>query len=136
MSEIKLYKKFYSVNSVQSGSTNVQYYTLYNPYALTASTYVAGTADSESTTEIELNVPISQESNGVYYANLNPTLYSSDVTYDLVWFVNYTDVAPQKKVSTRFRLNANKISNQIEVEIINNPIQIEISNNSTEIEIL
>ena len=69
---------------------------------------------------------IAQESEGVYYANLNPNLYASDVTYDLIWFTNYTNLSPMKKLSTRFRINVNSISNQIEIEYMNYPLEIEI----------
>lgn len=135
MGELKLYKKFYQVKLVKTGSTMQQDYILMNPYALSASTFTAGSGDTESSTTIENLVPIYNESNGIYFANLDPTLYASDITYDLVWFIQYLSTAPIKKISTRFRINSNSITNQIEIEFINAPLEIEILNDSLEIDI-
>jgi len=126
MGQLKLYKKFYCVGVVTTGTTVEQSYTLLNPYALIANTYTAGSGATESTTVIESSLTITQESTGVYFADLNPYLYASDVTYDLVWFVNYTTTAPTKKISTRFRINVNSVTNQIEIEYINYPLEIEV----------
>lgn len=136
MGQIRLYKKFYYVGIVRTGSTIDQNYVLLDPYILSANTYVATTGATESSTIIESGLNISQESTGVYYTDLNPFLYASDVTYDLIWFVNYTSTAPIKKISTRFRINVNTITNQIEIEYINTPLEIDISQSPTEIEIL
>jgi hypothetical protein len=138
MSQIKLYKKFYQINIIRTGSTDStteQVYTLFNPFSLSANTYTAGTGDTESSTIIESNLEISQDNIGIYFSNLNPYLYTSDITYDLVWFVNYTNLAPLKKISTRFRINTNTLTNQIEIEFINGPIEIEVNDSTTEIEI-
>lgn len=126
MGQLKLYKKFYCVGVVTTGATVEQSYTLLNPYALSANTYTAGSGATESTTVVESSLTITQESTGVYFADLNPYLYASDVTYDLVWFVNYTTTAPVKKISTRFRINVNSVTNQIEIEYINYPLEIEV----------
>ena len=126
MGQIRLYKKFYTVGIIRTGATIDQNYVLLDPYALSANTYVAGTGATESPSLIESSLPISQESTGVYFADLTPQLYASDVTYDLVWFVNYTTTAPTKKISTRFRMNVNNITNQIEIEYLNAPLEIEI----------
>ena len=126
MGQIRLYKKFYCVGIVKTGATIDQNYVLLDPYMLSVNTYVASIGATESPSLIETSLPISQESTGVYFSDLVPTLYSSDVTYDLVWFINYTDVSPTKKISTRFRLNVNNITNQIEIEYLNGPIEIEI----------
>lgn len=137
MGELRLYKKFYTIGIIRTGSTVEQNYVLLNPYSLSANTYTSGTGATESNSLIESSVVITQESEGVYYAYLNSNLYSSDITYDLVWFTNYTSLAPIKKLSTRFRINVNSISNQIEVEYLNYPLGIELSlNNSIEIDIL
>lgn len=136
MGQIKLYKKFYTVGIIRTGTTIDQNYVLLDPYAISANTYVAGTGATESTSLIESSLPISQESTGVYFSDLTPQLYSSDVTYDLVWFVNYINTAPTKKISTRFRINVNSITNQIEVEYINSYLEIEILNSTLEIDIL
>ena len=126
MGQIRLYKKFYTVGIIRTGATIDQNYVLLDPYALSANTYVAGTGATESPSLIESSFPISQESTGVYFADLIPQLYASDVTYDLIWFVNYTTTAPTKKISTRFRMNVNNITNQIEIEYLNAPLEIEI----------
>ena len=136
MSQIKLYKKFYTVSIIRTGSTVDQNYVLLDPYALSANTYIASTGDTESTTLIESTLPILQEGTGVYFANLNPFLYSSDITYDLVWFVSYFNNIPIKKLNTRFRINVNTYTNQIEVEYINAPLEVELLNSTLEIEIL
>lgn len=126
MSQIKLYRKFYSIGIIRTGNTIDQNYVLIDPYALSANTYVAGTGATESTSMIESGLQISQSIPGVYFADLNPFLYASDVTYDLVWFVNYTNSAPIKKLSTRFRINVNSVTNQIEIEYLNNNLEIEL----------
>lgn len=126
MSQLKLYKKFYLVNIIRTGATVEQNYVLLDPYALSANTYVAGSGATESPTMIESSLAISQDSTGVYFADLNPYLYASDVTYDLVWFVNYITTAPVKKISTRFRINVSTVTNQIEIEYINEPLEIEV----------
>lgn len=126
MSEIRLYKKFYCVNLIKTGSTLEQNYILLNPYSLSANTYTSGTGATESSTLIESSLSISQENIGVYFTDLNLHLYSSDITYDLVWFVNYISTAPTKKISTRFRINNNTVTNQLEIEIINNTLEIEL----------
>lgn len=131
MAQIKLYKKFYLVVS----SNGSQTYNLIDPVFLSANTYVAGTGATESNTIIESTLPISQEIPGAYYADLNPFLYASDVTYDLIWFVGYTSSSPIKKISTRFRINVNSISNEIEIEYVNYPLEIEIGDSSIELEI-
>ena len=118
MSQLKLYKKFYSIELIKTGSTIDENFVLINPNALSANTYVAGQNDIESTTIIETGLQIFQDSTGVYYANLNSFLYASDVTYDLVWFVNYTSNAPTKKINTRFRMNVKGVSNQLEIEVL------------------
>lgn len=135
MSQIKLYKKFYAISIIRTGNTIDQNYVLINPYALSANTYVAGSGASESNTIIESSLSISQDSTGVYFTNLNPYSYASDVTYDLVWFVNYTSIAPVKKISTRFRINVNTVTNQIEIEYIHYPLEIDFTNSDLEIEL-
>lgn len=127
MGQIRLYRKIYCVNVSAPATGLTQTYTLINPYSLSANTFVAGSADTESNTAIESNTPVTQESTGIYYTDLNPLLYATDVTYDLVWYVQYTSTAPIKKLTTRFRLNnQNGPSSEIGIEIINNSIKIEI----------
>lgn len=136
MNQLKIYKKFYRLSISPSGSTQVQTYTLIDPFFLSGNTYTSGTGATESTTTIETNVNIVQDNTGVFYANLNSNLYAADVTYDLVWFINYINTAPIKKLSTRFRINTRTIANQIEIEYLNTPLEIEILNGTNEIEII
>lgn len=136
MGQLKLYKKFYCVGIIRTGSTIEQNYVLLNPHALSANTYVAGSGATESSSLIESNLSITQESTGVYFADLDSNLYASDITYDLVWFVNYTSIAPVKKISTRFRININSVTNQLEIEYINSYLEVDISDSSFGIELL
>lgn len=135
MNQLKIYKKFFKISIIPSGSTMIQNYVLIDPFTLSANTYVAGTGATESNTLVESEITISKNDVGIYFADLNSNLYASDITYDLVWFINYTSSAPVKKLSTRFRVNSRVISNQIEIEYINSPLEIEIINGINEIEI-
>lgn len=126
MGEIRLYRKIYCVSLTATPTGTTQTYTLFNPNSITASSYVAGLNGNESATLIESNTPITQEETGIYYTDLNPNLYAADVTYDLVWYINYTDIAPQKKLTTRFRMNNQGVSGEISIEILSNTLEIEI----------
>jgi hypothetical protein len=126
MRGIRLYRKIYCVSLTATPTGTTQSYTLFNPNSITASSYVAGLNGNESSTLIESNTPITQEEIGIYYTDLNPNLYASDVTYDLVWYINYTNVAPQKKLTTRFRMNNQSVSGEISIEILSNTLEIEI----------
>lgn len=126
MGQIKLYKKFYRMNIIRTGATPEQNYVLIDPYTLSANTYVASSGATESSYLIENSIMISQESSGVYFADLNPYLYASDIIYDLVWFIEYVNSTAIKKISTRFRINVNTITNQIEIDYINTPLEIEV----------
>jgi len=136
MGQLKLYKKFYQISFTRTANSIIgpNYFPL-NPASLSANTYVASTGDTESSTLIESALNITNESANIYFADLDSTMYATDVTYDLVWFVEYIAGAPIKKISTRFRLNSNSVSNQIEIEIIHSPLEIEFTNNSLEIDI-
>lgn len=138
MGEIRLYRKIYCVSVVNVPTGTTQTYTLIDPYEISASSYIAGTGATESSTLVESNTPIAQDSIGIYYTDLNPNLYATDVTYDLVWYVTYTSVAPQKKLTTRFRLNNQTgPSGEISSEIMSTQeISIEILSSTLEIEIL
>ena len=126
MGEIRLYRKIYCVSLTATPTGTTQTYTLFNPNSITASSYIAGLNGNESATLIESNTPITQEEVGIYYTDLNPNLYASDVTYDLVWYINYIDIAPQKKLTTRFRMNNQGVSGEISIEILSNTLEIEI----------
>lgn len=123
MGLLRLYRKIYCVSPGASGDT----YTLITPDSISASAYVAGTGGTESSAITESNISITQEETGVYYADLTPTLYSSDVTYDLVWYLKYTESAPEKKLTTRFRIKPFNIGSQIDYEVLSvYPINIEV----------
>ena len=127
MGQIRLYRKIYRISVVVAPEGNTSNYTLIDPYALTTNSFVAGTGDTESNTLIESNTPVFQNSTGIYYTDLNPNLYATDVTYDLVWYITYLKDTPQKKLTTRFRLNNQTgPSGEISIEIISNTLEIEI----------
>lgn len=118
---LRLYRKIYCIDT----ATNE--YTLITPTSISASSYVAGTGGTESTTSIETSISVTQEETGIYYADLNPTLYASDVTYDLVWYVQYTSSAPEKKLTTRFRIKPYNIAGQLDYEVLSvYPIDIDV----------
>lgn len=125
MGILRLYRKFYCVST--AGASDV--YTLITPTSVTAEVYIAGTGGTNSSTLIETDVPLTEEEIGIFYADLNPTLYSSDVTYDLVFYVQYTPLAPlDKKLITRFRISPFNIANQLDYEISDvNQIDYEIN---------
>jgi len=137
MGEIRLYRKIYYVGLTPTATGTTQTYTLVDPYSILASSFIAGSGATESNTLIEYHTQIYQDAVGIFYTDLNPTLYATDVTYDLVWYVQYTNSAPEKKLITRFRLNNQNVSSEISTEILSNQqVSIEILSNTLEIEIL
>jgi hypothetical protein len=118
MGEIRLYRQIYCFTSNGSGSTTQ---TLINANTISAST---STVSSSGNTIIENIFSPINESTGIYYVDLNPNKYSSDITYELNWFVSYVPGAPEKRLPTRFRVNPNIIGEQIEIEILDNSIDI------------
>jgi hypothetical protein len=114
MGLLRLYRKFYCVSTTGSEDT----YTLITPTSVTAQSFVAGTGGTESSTLIETGLTLIEEEVGIFYVDLNPQLYSSDITYDLVFYVQYTPEAPvDKKLITRFRIMPFNIANQLGYEI-------------------
>ena len=137
MGEIRLYRKLYCVGLTPTATGTTQTYTLVDPYSILASSFIAGSGATESNTLIEYHTQIYQDDVGIFYTDLDPTLYATDVTYDLVWYIQYTDSAPEKKLTTRFRLNNQSVSSEISTEILSNQqVSIEILSNTLEIEIL
>lgn len=132
MGILRLYRKFYCVSTLGSSSV----YTLITPTALSASTFVAGTGGVESSNLIESLVPLTEEEVGIFYADLNPELYAEDVTYDLVFYVQYTNDAPDKKLPVRFRIKTRSVVTNLEYELgsVSRIIEIE-GGNSIGIEI-
>lgn len=138
MGQIRLYRKIYQVSVTANLTGTTQNYTLLDPNSISTNSFITGTGGAESSILIESNTPITREELGIYYTDLNPNLYATDVTYDLVWYIKYTSNAPIKKLTTRFRLNnQNGPNGEITFEILNNQsIDIEILNNDIEIEIM
>jgi len=124
MSLLRIYRKFYIITTSPNNGDD---YNLIDPINLSAETYISGTGNTQSNTLIESGINIIQEESGIYYANLNPTLYAIDFNYDLVWYVQYTNEAPlDKKLVTRFRVKPYNIAAQLDYEINNIPIEYEI----------
>lgn len=121
----RLYRKFYCVSTAGTGNT----YSLITPTSVSAESYVAGTGGTNSNTLIETDLTLTEEEIGIFYADLDSTLYVSDVTYDLVFYVQYTPEAPlDKKLITRFRIKPYNIANQLDYEVSDtNSIDYEIS---------
>lgn len=127
MGQIRLYRKIYRVGLTATLTGTTQTYTLIDPYQISASSYVAGSGDTESNILIQSNTPIFQDAVGIYYTDLIPELYATDVTYDLVWYVQYVENSPLKKLTTRFRLNNQfDFSSDMTFNIDNNALIIEI----------
>ena len=137
MGLLRLYRKFYCVSTFDTSDI----YTLINPTSLSAATYIAGDNGNESTTLIESDIDITEEEKGIFYADLNSELYASDVSYDLVFYVQYTPMAPlNKKLSRRFRIKTTNITRVIDYELGDTTtISIEIldnNNNVIDVEII
>ncbi len=110
MAEIRLYKEFFLFSYVGSGTTSQN---LIDPYYISATTKIVS-----GSTIMEEIIPI-QESTGIFYAELNPILYSFSNVYELDWYVNYINGSPQKVLPTRFKLNPVNIGNRIDIELVN-----------------
>lgn len=113
MGVLRLYKKFYCI--ADAGVSDI--YSLITPTSLSAATYVAGTGGTPSSTLIETGITLVEEEPGIFYADLTATKYSSDITYDLAWYVQYTPTAPNRRLVTRFRIKPFNIANQLDFEI-------------------
>jgi hypothetical protein len=114
MSTIRLYRKFYHVTT----TGGVNNYTLFTPTSVSAECYISGTGGTNSTTLIQSGLTITEEEIGIFYTDLDPTKYSSDITYDLVWYIQYTPSAPaNKKLITRFRIKPYNIASGLDYEI-------------------
>lgn len=129
MGILRIYRKFYCVST----RSNPHTYTLITPTSVSASTYVAGVGGNESSTLIESNLPLVEEETGIFYADMDPELYAEDVTYDLVFYVQYTPSAPSgKKLPVRFRIKTKSTVSQLEYELGDSTrlIEIEISDSN------
>lgn len=104
-----------------------QYNLLEDPFALTASSI-----DVSSNSTIEGLISITQESQGFYYASLDPSLYSGATIYEINWKVIYLNGQQQKNLYTRFKLSEAfqeaSVGNQIETSVDGQqPLIIEIN---------
>lgn len=132
MAALRLYRTFYNVALNNEGGYISESYNLIEPYSLSAYT----TVDLDNSSFIESFLSPTEESVGVYYVDLNPTLYAFDYTYRLDWYVIYEDIAPVRILRTKFRLSPNNISGGIQVEILNNnSLNVQILNNVVNIKI-
>ncbi len=135
MSTIRLYRKFYHVTT----GGGVDNYTLFTPTSVSAECYVAGTGGTNSATLIQSGLTTTEEEVGIFYTDLDPKKYSSDVTYDLVWYVQYTPNAPaNKRLITRFRIKPYNIASNLDYEVSDkNSIEYDINTSySIEYEII
>ena len=126
MGQIRLYRQIYCFNAVNTSSETK---TLINPDSISASTKTV------SGSIVEVDITPVNESTGIYYVDLNPVLYSSDITYELNWYVSYVPGAPIKRLPTRFRISPKVVGNEIGVEIETGEFEIEILDNNIEINI-
>lgn len=91
MSTFRLYRKVYRVNY----NSGTPIYTLVNPVSISASVYLLNT--------IVESVSVVNDSTGVYYVELTPSLYTNPNIYELRWTVQYTsDSASSKTLQTMF----------------------------------
>ena len=127
MAVIRLYKRFYKISS----DGTIESYSLINPTLLSASVYL-----KDSITLIETISIVIKESDGVYFVDLNPILYSYDQTYNLKWTVQYLSGKPTKILTTSFRLNPINIASEITTEFENQEINCEIEDQIIEVIIL
>lgn len=125
---IRLYRRFYRITP-SSGAGDA--YTLIDPVTLSAKVYLRDTVS-----EIESVSSVVRESEGIYYADLNPNLYSFQNVYDLKWFVDYTVLSGQKTLITTFKLNPKSISGEISTEIQDNYLETEILDQPFEVTII
>lgn len=125
---IRLYRRFYKITPSSGAGDN---YALIDPTVLTAKVYLRNT-----TSEVESISGVVRESEGIYYADLNPNLYSFQNIYDLKWFVDYTASSGQKTLITTFKLNPKSISGEISTEIQDNYLETEILDQPFEVTII
>ncbi len=123
MADFRLYKDIYRVNHFTSGET----YTLLNAFSITALVI------NRSSSALIENVTVSNESTGVYYAVLNPYLYSYDQIYEVLWSVKYTSAAPIRILKSRFRFQPYNIIADILYDIGNPPFIEYLIDDSQEI---
>jgi len=101
MSTFRLYRKVYRIN-YNSGTSN---YTLVNPTSISASVYLSNT--------IIESVSVVNESTGIYYVELTPSLYTNPNIYELRWTIQYTsDSASSKTLHSMFMYEPANVDNR------------------------
>lgn len=125
MAKLRLYKEFYRIDYINGVNDN---YTLINPFAISASTFVY------STSQLVENLTITQESLGSYYVDISAHLYSYPTIYQIIWYVEYLNNGIVKQLRTKFvfDLVSNNIITELDFELYNNiAIDYEITNSFT-----
>jgi len=101
MSTFRLYRKVYRVNY----NSGTPIYTLVNPVSISASVYLSNT--------IVESVSVVNDSTGVYYVELTPSLYTNPNIYELRWTIQYTsDSASSKTLQTMFMYEPANVDNR------------------------
>jgi len=136
MAEIKIYRRFYSIISDDSGET----YTLINPFSISANSYNI----TQGSALVENNLTVTQSSTGIYYALLNGALYNSNDEYQVTFTVVYIDGTESKELYSQFKLNpvispkgtlSVDMESPLVYEIDNKPITLKINVNNTTFEL-
>lgn len=99
MAGLRIYRDFYRINH----NISSQLYTLINVSTLSATVVNASTSFLIETPSV-INT-----STGVYYVELNPTLYSPSDIYEILWNVIYVSGIGNKILKTRFKLDVDSV---------------------------
>lgn len=124
MPKLRIYREFYRINYVD-GSNDL--YTAIDPYFLSAATY-----NSLTNEYIETPTVVS-EGTGVYYAEMNTSLYTYPNLYVLRWYVKYLNNNIQKMLRTKFMFDPIKqmLITELDIEFYNNTkLSYEIENDT------
>lgn len=132
MAQLRLYKSFYRINFSTSGES----YTLINPTSLSVIV-------NDVTNSLLVESPTTtQESLGVYYIELTPSLYYYSNIYEATWSIQYINNSSIKTLKTRFKFEATtnyvlgNVVTDIDIELENSRIiDLSIDNSEYIIEI-
>lgn len=94
---LRVYRRFYHI-SIALDQTSA--YTLIDPNSLSATVRNV----TQGNAVVEANATTVQASTGLYYANMDSSLYNSDDEYEIDWQVQYVPAAPTRSLYTRFQL--------------------------------
>jgi hypothetical protein len=124
--ELNIYRRFYNFVVNEDESTS---YSSFDPYGISASTRNV----SQGNATVELNVTVTRVGVGRYYADLTSSSYNTDDIYEVVWYVQYTEEAPEQVLYTQFQYPyatdpTVRIIGRIGLEMENEPsLRVEIS---------